>query len=208
MTTAPTFGKTRWHAAPGIYSRSARETSRPLWVYGRDLRRGEGFGAMHDLVRVEAFDGQLGQPEHSPENVRRIVSDRRRAAPDPPRRQRHFRHHPVDADRYARLPVEDRYRHLTRRIMFVRILVAGVVHPGAADLGLVQRRLDLAGGARRAILAQAPVELAAFPGVHRRCILRAGVVAVLGPDRAREIAAPGHRSPRRARRYRPIRQCI
>ena len=89
-------------------------------VRGLGLWGGERLGAVHDAGRHTTSRWPARRGRACCRRMSgRIVADRRRAAPDPPRRQRHLRHHPVDPDRHARLPVEHRHRHLTRRIMFV-----------------------------------------------------------------------------------------
>src|SRR5947209_9226242 len=62
--------------------------------------------------------------------------------------------------------------------MLIVVLVASVVDARAGDLRRVQFRLDLETGARRAILAQAPVELAALLRIDRPVVLGAFVIAV------------------------------
>ena len=71
--------------------------------------------------------------------------------------------------------------------MRVVVLVADVVDPRAGDLRLVQFRLDREAGARCAIFAQPPVELAALLGIDRRRVLRAFVIAVLDGIEAEEF---------------------
>ena len=74
--------------------------------------------------------------------------------------------------------------------MFIGILVARVEDPRAADSRLVQRRLDLEGRARRAIVPQPPVKLAAPLRIHRCSVLRACIIAVLGRVETEEFRHP------------------
>ena len=62
--------------------------------------------------------------------------------------------------------------------MLIVVLVASVVDARAGDLRRVQFRLDLETGARRAILAQPPVELTALLRIDRPVVLGTRVVAV------------------------------
>jgi hypothetical protein len=116
--------------------------------------------------------------QHRREDVRGVVADRRRSAPDAAWCQRHLRHHAEDPDGHTRLTIEYRDGHFASRIVLVVILVPHVEHPRATNLSRVHRGFHLKCCVLGAIVAQPSVEFTPLLRVDRRRVFRAFVVAV------------------------------
>src|SRR3981189_1587150 len=84
-----------------------------LWIGCRNLWRYERLRSAPDAFLVKSLYFGCRWAQHRRKDVSGIVADRRRAAPDAPRCQRHLRHDAEDSDRHARLSIEHRGRHIT-----------------------------------------------------------------------------------------------
>src|SRR5258708_5585436 len=161
-----------------------------LWIGCRNLWRYERLRSVHDAFLVKSLYCSCGEAQHRRKDVRGIVADRRRAAPDAPRCQRHLRHDAEDSDRHARLSIEHWDSHITSRLVLVVVLVAHVEHASATYLHRVQCGFNLNRRVCSTVVAQASVELAPLLVVHRRGVLRALVVAVFDWVKTEESRHP------------------